>query len=126
MNALDKIVRINIGQEKIEKSIVVIVKELEAPAAQESCRHPNSRGSGLIVERPIMIVLVNCESLHINVGDEQIHPPILVEVGRIEAHPGACTTVSAVGNTGKGSCFFKSPLTTIHENEVRCCVIADK
>src|SRR5262249_56533446 len=126
MDTFDEIVRIAIGQEQIQNAVVVIVKELQAPAAHEPCRPTDSSRSGLIIVRLIMVVLVNRKTLHVDVGDKQIHPSVLIKVGGIKAHTGAGSSVGAVGNAGESPGFLKPSLSAIHKYEIRQRVIANE
>ena len=73
-----------------------------------------------------MVVLIDREHLTVYVRDEQVHPPIFVEVGGIHAHAGASSAVCAVGNARVGRSFFELAVAPIHEEKVRHGVIANK
>src|SRR6266702_4790488 len=126
MQTLDEVVGIAVRKQQVQIPIIVIVEELKPPSTHEPCRHSDSGGTRLIVECFIMIVLVNRETLEIDVGHEQIHPSVLVEVGGIESHTGASTTISAVSHTCNRGIFLKATFAAVHEDKVRYGVIADK
>ena len=126
VQTLDEIVGIAVRQKQVEIPIIVIVEKLKSPSAHQPCRHSDSGTTCLIVKCFVVIVLVDRETLEIDVGYEQIHPSILVEIRGIQSHTRASPTVIAVSHPPRGAVFFKANFSAVHENKVRCSVIADK
>src|SRR5207248_8423935 len=120
------VVGIAVAEKQNQLTIVIIVKKLQAPAAHKPCRLADARPPRDVVESFVMVVLVNRVAFHIYIGYEQIHPAVLVEVGRIYTHARAGSPLRAVSHTGRLADFFKSAPTPLHEKEVGNGIIADK
>ena len=73
-----------------------------------------------------MVVLVNRVAFHIYIGYEQIHPAVLVEVGRIYTHAGAGPALCAVSYASRLAHLFEAAGTTIHEKKIGDSVVRDK
>src|SRR5215469_688935 len=72
-----------------------------------------------------MIVLVDSESFAVQVGDEQIHPAIFVEIGGIETHSGTRPASRTVSDTGGGASFLKLSGSLVHEQKIGHGIVAD-
>src|SRR5881396_2645087 len=79
----------SVGEEQINGAIVIIVKVLESPAAQQASRFRNGVRLCDIAKRLVFIVLIEGKHLVINVGDEQILPASASQVRRVDSHAGA-------------------------------------
>src|SRR5438067_11649793 len=73
-----------------------------------------------------MIVSVHRIHFLVNVGDEQIHPAVLIEVGGINSHPGALAAFGAECYTGIQSDFLELAFASIGKKEICDGVICDK
>src|SRR5262249_27267225 len=113
-----------VNQEQIRITIVVIIKEFQAPAAQHLSRRRDL--TRLIREDQIFLVVVKTEKLVIDVGDEEVLPSISVIVRRINAHSGAWSTGVAVSNPCSQSYLLKLSLTFIEEEEIRHGVVRNE
>ena len=122
----NQIVRVAIGEEKIEVAVVVIVEELEAPAAHQAGGGADTGGEGLVVEGLVVIVLIERIHLVVDVGDEQVHPAVLIDVRGVEPHAGARPAFGAVGDPGLGSNLLETAVATVGEEEVGDRVVGDK
>src|ERR1700757_3878010 len=122
----NQIVRVAIGEEKIEIAVVVIIEELEAPPAHQASRGADAGGQGLIVEGLVVIVLIERIHLVVDVGDEQVHPAVLIDIGGIEAHAGTRPALGAVGDSGLGCDLLETAVATVREEEVGDRVVGDK
>ena len=89
-----------VGEEQIDEAVVVVVEELEAPAAQQARRLRDAVKRRDIRERLVALVLVEREHLLIDVGDEEILLAVAVDVGGIDAHAGARPAVDAEADFG--------------------------
>src|SRR5260370_37782056 len=77
---IDHVVRVAIGQKKIDRAIIVVIEILQPPAAQQSCSASHAMRLSGIAKSFIFIVFVNRKHLVINVGDKQTLPSISTEV----------------------------------------------
>src|SRR5581483_5356219 len=118
VNRFNDVVGISIGKEQIKIPVIIVIKELQPPSAHQPGCHADSGTAGLVVKGLVTIVLVNRKSLHVDVRHEQIHPSVLVEIGRIEPHPGAGATLAAVSHTRVRAAFLEPPLPAIHKDKV--------
>src|SRR5205814_7783999 len=67
---LDEIVGMSVDQEQIGITIIVVIKEPQAPAAQHlGCR---SNFSGLVRENQLLLVVIKTEKLTIDISHEKI------------------------------------------------------
>ena len=78
-----------VGEEQIDGAVVVVIEELQPPAAQQARRLRDAVDVRDVAEGLVLVVLVEREHLLIDVGDEQILLAVAVEVGGIDAHAGA-------------------------------------
>ena len=103
---VDHVVGVAVGQEQIERSVVIVVEEAQSPAAQEArcLRHLVLEGD--VAEGLVLAVLVEREHLLIHVGDEEVLPAIAVEIGGIHAHAGAGAAILAESHFGRERDLF--------------------
>src|ERR1035438_622333 len=123
---LNEIVGEPIGEDQIEIAVVVVVEKLQPPSAHPPCGHANAEGHGDIIERQVFIVLVERENFFIDIGDEQIHPAIFVEIGGVHAHSRTRTPFGAVSNIGLQSKFVELPWAAIHKEKICDRVVGDE
>src|SRR5215467_15654118 len=83
---LDHIIRMPVGQEKIDVAVVVVIKELQAPAAQQPRGVRNSVHVGYVRKGLVLVVVVEREHLLVYVRHEEILPSVLVKIGGIYSH----------------------------------------
>ena len=123
---LDHVVGVAVGQEQIDQAVVVVIEELQAPAAQQpgGLRHAVRRRD--VGEELVAVVLVEREHLLIDVGDEQILLPVAVDVGSVDAHPRSGLTVGAESNLRGQRNLLPLALATVREQEVLDGVVGDE
>src|SRR5258708_6790522 len=73
-----------------------------------------------------MIVAVDRIHFLVDVGDEQILPAVLIEIGGIDAHAGAFAPVLTVGHAGAETHLFKFSVVLVHEKEICDRVVGDE
>ena len=112
---LDEIVGESVGTNKVQIAVVVVVEELESPAAHPARRHADALGHGDIFKGRIAVVLIEGKNLLVDVGDEQIHPAVLIEVGGVHTHSGTGATFGTVGNVGGEPGFFEAAAAAIQK-----------
>src|SRR5438876_6712386 len=59
VQTLDEVIRIAVGEEQVEVTIVVIIKKLQAPSAHEFGGFADTRGESQVVECFVMIVFID-------------------------------------------------------------------
>src|ERR1700675_2343527 len=62
----------------------------------------------------------------VDVGDEQVHPAVSVEVGRVQAHSRARPAFGAVSHPRRGPDLLEAPVAAIREQEVGHCIVGDE
>src|SRR5581483_9397051 len=72
LNGLDQVVGI---------AVVIVIEELEPPAAHQARCCADAGCVGLIIKSLVVVVLIERILFVIDVGDEEVQPSILVEVG---------------------------------------------
>src|ERR1035438_5356470 len=104
--AVDHVVGVAVGQEEIERAIVVIIEESQPPAAQKArgLRHLVLEGD--VPKGLVPAVLVEREHFLVHVGDEQILPSVTVEIGGIHAHTRAGPPIFAESHLGRQRDLF--------------------
>src|SRR5581483_1002630 len=87
-----------IRQEQMQITVVVIVEELQSPSAHQASRLAHSILHRHIVESLIVVVLI--ERIHsvIDIGDEKVHPAVLIEIRPINSHAGPRASLCAILN----------------------------
>src|ERR1700730_1442289 len=71
-----------------------------------------------------MIVFVNGEHFSVEVRHEEAHPSILIEIGRVYAHPRSRPAAIAVSNAGSRGDLIEFSLATIDEEKIGHRVVA--
>ena len=123
---LDHVVGVAVGEEQIHVAVVVEVEELQAPARQQARRLRDAVRGGDVGEELVAVVAVEREHLLVDVGHEQVLPAVLVEVGRIDAHPRARRAVGAEPHLGGQPDLFPLALAAVGEEEVLDGVVGDE
>ena len=123
---LDFVVRVAVCKQEVGRAVVVVIEKFHAPAAHQARDLANAIRNGHIVEGLIAIVVVKRIHLLVYVGDEQVHPAVLVVVGGVHPHPGARPPLGAVAHVGLKAYLFELPIATIDKQEIRHCVIGDE
>ena len=75
-----------LARNEIDEAVVVVVEELQSPAAQQPRRLRDAVRIGDVGEELVAVVPVEREHLLIDVGDEQVLPAVAVDVGGVDAH----------------------------------------
>ena len=110
---LDQIVGKAVGDDEVHVAVIVVVKKLQPPSAHPACSHANSLLHRYVFKAPVAAVTIKRKDLLIDVGDEQVHPAVIVEVGRVDAHTRPRTAVGAICNIGGKAVLFEAA-ATIH------------
>ena len=119
----DAIVGMAVGKKQIHVPVIVVVKELDPPAAQEPGSDPNTGLHGHIVEAFVVEIAVNRVHLLVHVGDEEIHPAVVIVIGGIHTHSGARVPVGAVCHARHKSDLFKPAFSAVGEQVIEGGVI---
>ncbi len=123
---LDHVVRVPVGEHQVEVAVVVVVEELQAPPAEQPRGLRDAVGVGHVLERLVAAVLVEREHLLIDVGDEQVLPAVLVEVGGIDAHARPRLAVGREAHLGRQADLLPLAAAAVHEQEVLHRVVGDE
>src|SRR6185369_10581580 len=123
MQGLDQVVRIPVREEQIKIAIIVIVEKLKPPSAHETSCGGDTRGKRLIIKSFVMVILVDGEHLSIDIGDEEVHPAVLVEIGGIHAHARTRASLGAVSHASLLGDLLEFACATIHKKEIRDSII---
>src|SRR5437016_1476154 len=93
------------GDEDIHGAVVV--EKLQSPTAHHpGCGTDTCRAS-LIVKSFVVIVLIDRKHFAVDIGYEQVHPSIFIEVRGIHSHAGTSAAVGAVSHARLSSNFFE-------------------
>ena len=122
----DHVVGVTVGEEQIDVPVVVVVEELQAPAAEKPRRLRDAVGRGDVREELAAVVLVKREHLLVDVGDEEILLAVAVEVGRVHAHAGPRRAVGAERDFRREADLFPFALAAVREQEVLHRVVRDE
>ncbi len=114
----------SVGEDEIGIAVVVVVEELQPPAAQEARSLADL--AGLVQEGEVFLVLVEAEEFLIDVGDEQVLPAVAVVVGGVNAHPRARRARVAEGHARGQADLLEPAAATVHEEEVGHRVVGDE
>src|SRR5579883_541600 len=126
LNGLDQVVGIAVGEKQVEVAVVIVIEELEPPAAHQARCCADAGCVGLIIKSLVVVVLIERILFVIDVGDEEVQPSVLIEVGGIDSHAGSGTASLAETYSGKGGDFFELAVAAIHEEEVRGGIVGDE
>ncbi len=75
-----------IAKDEVQVAVIVVIKKFQAPAAHQVCSGANARGNSDISKTLVFVVVIERIHFLVNVGNEQIDPPVLIVVGRIHTH----------------------------------------
>ena len=75
-------------------------------------------GEGRVREGLVPVVAVEREHLVVDVGHEEVLPPVPVHVRRVHTHPGARLPVGAVAHFRDESDLVEAPAAAVREEEV--------
>jgi hypothetical protein len=115
-----------VREEQVDMAVVVVVEELQAPAAQEprGLRHAVRRGD--IGEGLVPVVVIQGEHLLIDVRDEQILAAVAVEVRGVDAHPRSRRAVRAEADLRGQSDLVPLVFAAVDEEEVLHRIVRDE
>ena len=74
---------------EIKIAVIIVIEEFQTPAAHELGGAGNTRWRSEIVEGLVVLVSVHRIKLMIEIGNEQVHPAVLIEIRGVHTHPGA-------------------------------------
>src|SRR4051812_1012522 len=100
-----------VNQEQIGITIIVVIKEPQAPTAQHLCRRANL--ARLVRENKILLVVIKTEKFTIDIRYEKILPTIAIVIRRIHSHSRTRFARVAVGHAGRQANFFEFSTTLI-------------
>src|SRR5438552_4094516 len=123
VQTLDEVIGIAVGQEQIQIAIVVVVKKFQPPTTHQPGGRADTSRSSLIVKGLVMTVLIYGKHFAVDIGYEQVHPAVFIEVRRIHSHAGASAAVGAVSHACLSSNFFELSLSSIHKQKVGNCIV---
>src|ERR1041384_6367301 len=113
-----------IRQDQIRVAIVVVIKETQTPAAEQTrCR---SNLAGPVDKGQVLLIVIETEQFLIDIGNEQVLPAVVVVIGCIDSHSRARRARIAVRHTGQQTGLFKLSLPLIDEEKVRERVVRDE
>ena len=129
--ALDHVVGMAVGQDQIDGAVVVVIEELQSPAAEQARRLGDAVGVRDVAEGLVLLVAVEREHLLIDVGDEEVLVAAAEDVGRIHAHAGARLAAVAEGDFGGQRDLLEFPSArcrraAIHVEEILHRVVGDE
>ena len=120
----DEVIRIAVGQKQIQVPVIVVINKFQTPATHEFRGLADAGRKRYVVKCFVMIVFVYGEHLAVEVRHEQIHPSIIVEIGRVHAHAGSRPAGITVSNAGSRGDLFEFSLATIDEEKIGHRVVA--
>ena len=107
----DHVVRMAVGQDQIERAVVVIVEVLESPAAQKPGSLRNAVRVRDVVKRLVFVVSVKRKHFLIDIRHKEILPAIVVQIAGVDAHTGTRLAVVAKCYLGLQRNFFPAGLS---------------
>ena len=111
----DAVVWMTVRQKQIQVAIVVVIKKLHSPAAQQPCGDADTGLHGHVIETLIVAIAINRIHLLVHIGDEQVHPAVPIIIGRVHAHSRARVSIGAVSHSGQQSDVFKLSFSPVGE-----------
>src|SRR6185436_5917839 len=113
-----------IYKQQIRIAIVVIIKESQSPSAQKLS------GCGdfarFIRERNVFLIVIKTEEFVVDVGDEEILPPIAVIIRGVDTHSRTRSSRLAKSNSGRQPNLLKLFALLVDEEKIRDCVVCHK
>src|SRR5205814_7239926 len=90
-----------------------IIDEEGRPAEEGNCgfsyacrvRDVREKSSPVVVKQSVIVVGKG--------GDEQVHPPVVVDVADRQTHVGLLDAVAVIGDARRGADFFKSSVAFV-------------
>src|SRR5208337_4118313 len=108
------------GDDKqIHIAVVIVVEKLHSPAAHAAHLHPDAVGNRIIVERFVAVIVIKGEHFLVHIGQEKVHPTILIVVGGVRAHPRSHPAVGAIAYTRLKSDLLESPFAAVGKKKTR-------
>src|SRR6267143_2496921 len=107
----DHVIRMAVGQDQIERAVVVIVEVLESPAAQKPGSLRNAVRVCDIVKGLVFVVSVKRKHFLIDIRHKEILPAIVVQIAGVDAHTGTRLAVVAKCYLGLQCHFFPAGLS---------------
>src|SRR5580704_9932035 len=119
---LDLVVGMSVGEKQVEVAVVIVIKELGTPTAQEPRRAADAERASHVVKCEIVIVVIDGIHFLVDIRHKKVLPAILIIVRRIDPHARSRTSVLAISDTGVKADFFELPFA-IEKNKIREGVI---
>src|SRR5271169_1072774 len=99
MDFFDQVVGMAVSDYEVEVPVVIVVHEFQPPTAHQHGSVCNSSRPCYVVECLVVPALKEAVKLVVQVGHKQVHPPVLIDVGGINAHAGASPPPFAVSHS---------------------------
>src|SRR2546430_483116 len=115
---LNLVVGMAVAQEQVQITVVVAVEEFQTPPTDQAGGQADAGGHGHVIKGFVLVVPIQGIHFLVNVGDEEVHPAVLVIICRINTHAGARAAVGAVADTCLEANFFQVTLALIGKQEV--------
>ena len=112
-----------VAKKQVHVAVVVVVKKLYAPPTQHFRGGGDSRAGSDIVERFVLVVVVQRKRFVIHVRNEQIDPAILIIIGGVNAHSGSRKSKRIQTHSCEQANLLEAPFT-VGKKKIRHCVVA--
>src|SRR3954462_15984139 len=115
-----------IGQKQIDETVIVVVEELQAPAAQKARRLRYAIRRRDIRKEFVPIVSVQRKHLLIDIGNEEILFAVTIDVRSMHAHIRSRRTVCTEADFGGERNLVPLPFPAIRKQKVLDGVVRDE
>src|SRR5262245_27760023 len=115
-----------VREKQIDQTVVVVVEELQAPAAQEARRLRHTIRRRDIRKEFVPLVSIQRKHLLIDIGNEEILFAVTIDVRGVHAHAGAWRAVGAEPDLGGQPDLVPLALAAVDEQEILHGVVRDE
>src|SRR5262252_6472053 len=106
----------SVYEEKIWRTVVVIIKESDAPATQELSSGRDF--SGLVGKREVFLIGIKAEKFAIDIRDEQILPPVPIVINSVDTHAGTGFARVAISDPGGQADLLELSVAFVDEEKI--------
>src|SRR6266700_7881951 len=102
-----------IGNEKVEVTVVVVIKKLHSPSAHQPRQTSQPQRDSHVIESHVAVVPVERIHLLVHICNEKSWPAVFKDVSRVHPHSRAGSAVLTIGHPGLDADFFEFSLAFV-------------
>ena len=102
-----------IGNEEVDVGVVVIVEPIGTKADVQKTGLGHACGERDIGKNALPLVVIEGVGLQVQVGDNDVQPPIAIEICRVGTHPRFGLAILVVAHTGQQGVVEKGAVTLV-------------